>query len=226
MRELHCFERERLKGFLRHRPSLADRIIDCYSNEQYELTVVLDDGSEYVYDGLYDTVGKVVKWKQFYDDTGLDWDKNIWHRNFIQHFAKARGARSLADEEVARRAGISRTQMSNYVGGINIPGAYKTYLLSVALECRPSYLMAIEQKYEPYEVNEVLDEDEFKRAFSDRLREAIYSRGLKQAEVRVRADLTPSQLSWYVNGYNLPDAYKIARLAYAIGCPVSELVDF
>lgn len=226
---MNIFARERLKGFIAQRPLSEEHIVDYYNSDQYELTVVLDDGREYIYDALTKDVRLKVRWRATYDDAdGVEWGEEKWNLYFVRQLDKVIKIKSLSYEYIAGQAGISGTQLSNYLRFENTPGIYEVYRLAYVLECTMSCLLTIGMKYRPIDSHAylMLSKDEFRDIFSNRLRMTMRKYSVRQTELARRLGTYQTRISCYVNGINLPNAYLVARFAYAIGCPVSELVDF
>lgn len=69
-------------------------------------------------------------------------------------------------------------------------------------------------------------EEECKRAFSEKLKRRMMLSGFNNSALADRVWMSPVIISQYVNGKTMPSIYTIRKLAWGLGCSISELMDF
>lgn len=62
------------------------------------------------------------------------------------------------------------------------------------------------------------------RGIGDRIRHALSYRNMSQRELAEKAGITEAAVSRYLKGDRIPRAVTVARIAKALGVPVSELM--
>ena len=78
--------------------------------------------------------------------------------------------------------------------------------------------------YDPKnETNEAVDESEWRRLFSYRLRHYLCLSGIPQYEFARLLGITEAMLSRYLNAKATPSSYIISKMAKILGCPISYL---
>lgn len=71
-----------------------------------------------------------------------------------------------------------------------------------------------------------MNELEWMRCFSKKLRELLEYTNMTQMDLAIESGLSTSMISRYINCITMPRASAIVNLAYALNCSVDELVDF
>lgn len=70
------------------------------------------------------------------------------------------------------------------------------------------------------------EEENWKKEFGRRLNKLMRSKGLIQSELAGLSEMSVISISNYIRGVSTPSGYNIIKLARALGCSVSELIDF
>lgn len=81
------------------------------------------------------------------------------------------------------------------------------------------------QSIPDYAYESWITEKEWRDEFSRKLIRRMKSNGMTQADLAELTGLTQPQINNYVRGYSTPKGYTVLRLARALRCSVSELVD-
>ena len=71
----------------------------------------------------------------------------------------------------------------------------------------------------------VLNDRDYKKAFSIKLRRLMISQRISQKELSEATGINAATLSHYMNGRNLPDLRNARRLAQALDCNIEELTE-
>lgn len=71
-----------------------------------------------------------------------------------------------------------------------------------------------------------MDEYEWREEFSSRLFDILDEVGMTQKELAEAADIDERTIRLYKHGDRTPSAYIVHKIAMALGCNPSELVDF
>ena len=71
-----------------------------------------------------------------------------------------------------------------------------------------------------------IDEDPWRKEFSARLCNTMAMAGIPRWELSQLTSISEATLSKYMNGHSTPSTYNTRKIARALGCPVTELVDF
>ena len=74
-------------------------------------------------------------------------------------------------------------------------------------------------------LNDEMDEDRRRLAFSRNLQKMIPFTGLSKGELAERLGITNAMLSRYLKGTNVPSVDKAYQIARFVGCTVDELFD-
>lgn len=70
-----------------------------------------------------------------------------------------------------------------------------------------------------------VSEEEWRKVFSDRLHNRLYSLGMSQETLSEITGISRVTLSKYFNGKATPSAYNSKKLAEALKCPIGELLE-
>ena len=66
--------------------------------------------------------------------------------------------------------------------------------------------------------------EEWRHGFAERLLVLMENRGMNEAELRRRADVSKSMLYYYLHGHSEPTGYVIVRLCRALGVSADVLL--
>ena len=69
-------------------------------------------------------------------------------------------------------------------------------------------------------------DDEWKKVISIKLNTVMRVKGVSVAELSDRTGLSRQTLSKYINGHGLPNIQKLAEIAKALRCSITELTEF
>lgn len=69
-----------------------------------------------------------------------------------------------------------------------------------------------------------IDERRWRREVGFNIYRAMLKYGVTQAELSDRSGVSQSAISQYSDGLRTPNAYKLVRMAEALGCDISELI--
>lgn len=75
-------------------------------------------------------------------------------------------------------------------------------------------------------VEGVVSDDKWGEVFSDKLHTKLFNRGMSQKQLSEDTGISETTISYYLCGSRIPSAQNIAKIAKAIGCTSSELIDF
>jgi ribosome-binding protein aMBF1 (putative translation factor) len=76
------------------------------------------------------------------------------------------------------------------------------------------------------ERRKVMDEYDWREEFASRLCDMLYEVGMTQKELAEKAEIDERTIRMYKHGDRTPNAYIVYKLANALGCSPSELIDF
>lgn len=118
-------------------PGLAERICDWYGIGEFEIMLILDDGSKVQYEGLNHT----YRWLPDYveQSDGLLTEEE-YKREFAHKLNRLMEANGYGQERLAKVTGISQSSISKYIRGDALPGYYNLMRFSHALNCPVSEL--------------------------------------------------------------------------------------
>jgi DNA-binding Xre family transcriptional regulator len=74
--------------------------------------------------------------------------------------------------------------------------------------------------------DEQYTEDFWKKQFAISLSRKLTDKCMTQKDLSERSGISQMSLSKYINGKSVPSSYAVTRLADALECSVSELIDF
>ena len=77
--------------------------------------------------------------------------------------------------------------------------------------------------YDPYAVNDELNEDLWRDNFAKRLNNLMRTGGITQSRLSDITGISMVTLSKYMNGKAIPSGYNIYRISRALKCSVAEL---
>ena len=73
--------------------------------------------------------------------------------------------------------------------------------------------------------DEVIEED-WGKVFGETLNSKLYNRGISQRQLATDTGISEVTISKYLCGSSIPSAQNISKIAKALGCTSSELIDF
>lgn len=129
---MHDAYQDIFEEFLRMCPYVRGRVITWYKNDDYEITVELEDGSAYRYDYIEKVYRRVSRVEDFMRPPS---NEEEWRKIFSNRLYRRMRIKGITQDELAWRAGISAGMMTNYVNGYSTPSAYKLLKIANVLEC-------------------------------------------------------------------------------------------
>lgn len=117
-----------IENFHLYFPCTADMAVDYELTGNWWLTVKLNDGRVVVYDDLENTIRNVPR--DANNMTEIQCRKEFGYR--LKTFIRRK---CLTQDEVAKRAGISRVVLSRYITGKQTPSFYIVDKIAKALGC-------------------------------------------------------------------------------------------
>lgn len=119
------------KTFENRYQHLVDRMVDWYPSGRNEFTVVLNDGTEVVYNYVDDKTRRSYIPK--YDNSEVS--EESWSKEFGIRLYKIMNERGISQNELSEMTGISKVSLSKYMNGKAIPSAYNARRIARALDC-------------------------------------------------------------------------------------------
>ena len=108
-------------------PLVAEMAVDGYVSGRYEITVILNDGGQAVYDGMSDT----ARFRRSDADLLTETD---WMTEFSTRLKKRMRQAGMNQAMLSEEAGVSQKSVSNYLAGKTLPNAYALMRIARALE--------------------------------------------------------------------------------------------
>ena len=118
-------------------PYIAEHVDDWYPSDDSEITVVLENGSQYKYDFFS---GRIM---HIHPDMNNDkdyMDEKVWRIDFssnLQHLMRKRG---YVAETLAEATDISLSGIRKYMNGRATPSGHNIYKIAKVLKCSVSKL--------------------------------------------------------------------------------------
>lgn len=109
-------------------PFLLDDAIMTADIGHSELLIERSDGERYIYDDFEKTFRRVSK-------NSSEVTEEEFRREFGIRLRSVMWRKGLTQEELSERSGVSRTSISNYMRGKNIPSLYTMRKLAKAMGC-------------------------------------------------------------------------------------------
>lgn len=106
-----------------------NRMVDWYGNGDYEIVVILDDGSKLVYSQSTGTM-RFLKNERIDNISEEDWIKDF--SMTLKHKVSMSG---LTRQDISDITGISKVSISNYMNGKSMPSHYNMLKIAKALNC-------------------------------------------------------------------------------------------
>lgn len=91
----------------------------------------------------------------------------------------------------------------------------------ILYDCITHYMRYIRHSHE----DALNDEDLYKKTFARRLRRIMDAQGVNSVKLSNKSGVSKLMISRYLNARAVPSAYNIARIANALGCSSSSLVE-
>ena len=117
--------------FERKYQHILDRMVDWYPSGREEFTVVLDDGSEIIYNYVRDKIGRGY----VPNDNPLDKNTDNWLTTFAFRLNCKMKERFMTQTELSELTGLSKVILSRYMNGKAMPSFYNAGLIAKALDC-------------------------------------------------------------------------------------------
>lgn len=128
-----------LDQFQSYYPYLYDTMVDWWPSGRTCINVKLNDNSIIEFESFDNTIRK-VKSKE------CDGDSESLRKTIGNNIKKMIRARSISQNEIAEKCGITEAMLSRYIHGTSMPGIDKIYILSKVLDCRVTDI--IEETYD------------------------------------------------------------------------------
>lgn len=130
MRDMDIYE-----SYTRMFPGLAEITTEWKSIGMGEIRVTLEDGDEYIYDSMDQTLIPLRR-------NGFT-DEERWLNEFGRRLKKKMYMRGITQTEVAERCGVTQATVSKYLSGRSMPSAYAIKQIAGLLNCSPDDLFNI-----------------------------------------------------------------------------------
>lgn len=132
-----AFHKRAVEELSNYDPALARRVCDWYPAGEYEVVLVLDDGSKVQYEGLNHT----YRWlREHAEQSDGLLTEDEYKREFSYKFNRLMEANGHGQRSLAEATGISQSAISKYVRGEALPGYYNLMKFSHAFNCPVSEL--------------------------------------------------------------------------------------
>lgn len=105
-----------------------NRMIDWYGNGDYEIVVILDDGSKLIYSQSTGTM-------RFLKNERVDISEEDWLKDFSMTLKHKVSMSGLTRQDLSDITGISKVSISNYMNGKSMPSHYNMLKIAKALNC-------------------------------------------------------------------------------------------
>ena len=116
---------ENLKTYF---PTVGNHAVSYKETDDFELTVLCDDGSCVIYDDLDRTIRMLPP-----KDAAMT--EAVWRREFGTRLRKRMTRKGYTQQEFAELIGTSQTMLSNYINGHCVPSFYIVDKIARALDC-------------------------------------------------------------------------------------------
>lgn len=117
--------------FEKYYPCIASQTERWYPSGQYEITVILEDGTKI----LYDSIDKTFQNISFREREGYVMNEDVCRREFSYKLRDQMLVQGVTQHELAEVSGVSRISISNYLNRKNTASLYTAYRLAKALGC-------------------------------------------------------------------------------------------
>lgn len=116
-------------------PDIVDQIRSWYTSGDWEITLKLNDGSKWIFDGRDNLLSKVRD--------NLEISQEEYSKDFSRRLhVKMRDA-GIGIDEFAERLGVSRHTVSRYLNGHTMPSVYVATKIARILQCSTNDLFDI-----------------------------------------------------------------------------------
>lgn len=109
---------------------IIDRMVDWYPSGREEFTVVLDDGSEIIYNYVQDKIGR-----GYVPNDNVPNDNDSWLKTFAFRLKRKMDERFMSQMELSELTGLSTAMLSRYMNGKAMPSIRNAGLIARALDC-------------------------------------------------------------------------------------------
>ena len=103
-------------------------MVDWYGNGDYEIVVILDDGSKLIYSHSTGTI-------RFLKNERVDISEEDWIKDFSMTLKHKISMSGLTRQDISDITGISKVSISNYMNGKSMPSHYNMLKIAKALNC-------------------------------------------------------------------------------------------
>lgn len=121
-----------LDQFKLYHPYLADGVADWEPISGNSIRVTMNDGSEYDFHAMSNTVRNVKDRPAHRDET---FDEEEWRLVFADRLAEYMGTRGISQQALADYTGLGKGSINNYLNGRATPSGYALTKLARALNC-------------------------------------------------------------------------------------------
>lgn len=128
---------EDLKAYF---PMDWERTIKYWKNSEYELCIKRDDGEIFIYDYADKSIRRMspnvenITEETFKKEFGIRLSRLMWNKGLTQ-------------EELAKRTGMTQSQLSGYITGRVVPSFYKVCKIAEVLGCSTDRLWFVRDTY-------------------------------------------------------------------------------
>ena len=120
---------EILNRFKNYYPEVYEQSIDWWPSGRLCITIKLEDGMLFEFDSVEHTIRRIRS-----DDYTKDVE--TLRKEIGYNLQKIISSRSITQNEIAERSGITPAMLSRYIRGTSMPGVDKIHSLASVLGCR------------------------------------------------------------------------------------------
>ena len=111
-----------------HFPLIAAKVVHFRMASEFDVTLVMDDGSEMLYDDMQKTIRILPK-----DRNNMN--ESEFRSEFGKRLRQILYRKSMSQSQLAYLTDMSDAQLSSYISGKHTPSAYVVDKISKALGC-------------------------------------------------------------------------------------------
>lgn len=119
-------------NFVMRFPFIAEKVVECLGTSEFDITMRLDDGEVFLYDDVEGSIRRLPS------DSG-SLTKAECNREFGERLMKMMRRKCVTQTELSEQTGLTQSQISNYINGINSPSFYVVDKIAKALNCSVEY---------------------------------------------------------------------------------------
>lgn len=113
-------------------PLAADKVIEYYPSDSFEIIVLLDDGSVMQYDQIMKTCRSANSLEEL-KRKRTPRDEEEWKKEFSVRLYRKMKIKGFTQDDLAWESDISRASITKYVNGVAVPSAYNLAKMAKAL---------------------------------------------------------------------------------------------